>query len=44
MSNKGIKINADVNGSYQILMKVFPNAFAEGVEGVALYLVRVNVA
>jgi len=44
VSNKGIKINADVNGSYQILMKVFPNAFAEGVEGVALHPVRVNVA
>ena len=44
VSNKGIKINADVNGSYQILMKVFPNAFAEGVEGVAFHPVRVNVA
>ena len=44
VSNKGVKINADVNGSYQILMKVFPNAFAEGIEGVALHPVRVNVA
>ncbi len=44
MSNKGIRINADVNGSYQILMKVFPNAFAEGIEGVALHPIRVNVA
>lgn len=44
VSNKGIKINADVNGSYQILKKVFPNAFAEGIEGVALHPVRVNVA
>jgi len=25
-------------------MKVFPNAFAEGIEGVALHPVRVNVA
>ncbi|SFG60510.1 RNA-guided endonuclease InsQ/TnpB family protein [Oribacterium sp. WCC10] len=44
VSNNGIKINADINGSYQILMKVFPNAFAEGIEGVALHPVRVNVA
>ena len=44
VSNKGIRINADVNGSYQILMKVFPNAFAEGIEGVALHPIRVNVA
>ncbi len=44
VSNKGIRINADVNGSYQILKKVFPNAFAEGIEGVALHPVRVNAA
>jgi len=44
ISDRGIRINADVNGSYQILMKVFPNAFAEGIEGVALHPVRVNVA
>lgn len=43
VSNKGIKINADINGSYQILMKVFPNAFAEGIEGVVLHPVKVNI-
>lgn len=32
-SNKGIKINSDVNGSLQIMRKVFPNAFANGIEG-----------
>lgn len=42
-SNKGIKINSDVNGSYQIMKKVFPNAFADGIEGVDLHPVRVNV-
>ena len=26
-------INADVNGSLQIIKKVFPNAFADGIEG-----------
>jgi putative transposase len=37
-------INADVNGSYQIMMKVFPNAFAEGVEGVGLHPLSTRVA
>ena len=33
-TNKGILINSDVNGSLQIMMKVFPNAFNEryGIE------------
>ncbi len=43
VSNHGIKINADVNGAYQIMKKVFPNAFADGIEGVALHPVRVNI-
>lgn len=35
-SNSGLLINSDVNGSLQIMMKVFPNAFNEryGIEGV----------
>ena len=43
VSNKGIKINADVNGAYQIMKKVFPNAFADGIEGVGLHPVRVAI-
>lgn len=43
-SSNGILINADVNAAYNILRKVFPNAFAEGIEGVGLHPVRVNVA
>lgn len=43
ISNKGIKINADVNGSYQIIKKVFPKAFAEGIEGVGLHPFKVNL-
>lgn len=42
ISNKGTKINADVNGSYQIMKKVFPEAFAEGIEGVGLHPIVVN--
>lgn len=43
VSNKGIKINADVNGGYQIMKKVFPNAYSNGIEGVGLHPVVVNV-
>lgn len=41
-SNAGKLINADVNGAYQIMKKVFPNAFSKGIEGVALQPVVVN--
>lgn len=41
-SNTRKLINADVNGSLQILKKVFPNAYSNGIEGVALHPVVVN--
>lgn len=41
-SNTKKLINADVNGSLQILKKVFPNAFSNGIEGVALHPFVVN--
>lgn len=43
VSNNGIKMNADANGSYQIIKKVFPKAFAEGIEGVGLHPFKVNL-
>ena len=43
ISNQGVRINADVNAAYQIMKKVFPNAFADGIEGVVLHPVRVNI-
>lgn len=43
VSNEGIEINADVNGSYQIIKKVFPKAFANGIEGVGLHPFKVNL-
>lgn len=43
VSNNGTKINADVNGSYQIIKKVFPKAFANGIEGVGLHPFKVNL-
>ena len=42
-SNDGTLINADVNGSYQIIKKVFPKAFADEIVGVDLHPIRVNV-
>ena len=43
VSNLGIKINADVNAAYQILKKVFPNAYSKGIEGVGLHPVVLSV-
>ena len=43
VSNNGTKINADVNGSYQIIKKVFPKAFANGIEGVGLHPFKVDL-
>lgn len=44
-SNSGLLINSDVNGSLQIMMKVFPNAFNAryGIEGVLTPIV-INAA
>ena len=44
ISNAGIEINADVNGSYQIMKKVFPNAFAKGIEGVGCHPTAIKIA
>lgn len=44
VSENGIKMNADINASYQILKKVFPTAYANGIEDVGLHPVRVNAA
>lgn len=43
VSNMGVKINSDVNGSYQIIKKVVPNAFSNGIEGVDLHPVVINI-
>ena len=36
-------INADVNGSYNILKKAVPNVFNNGIEGVAVHPYRINL-
>ena len=36
-SKEGKLINADVNGSYNILKKAIPTAFAKGIEGVVVH-------
>jgi putative transposase len=42
----GRRVNADVNGSYNILRKVIPNAFGQGngIEGVVVHPVRLDLA
>ena len=42
-SNKGILINADVNGSFQIMKKVFPNVFDHGIEDCGFNPIRVGL-
>ena len=37
VSMNGIKINADVNGAYNIMLKAIPNAFVDGIEGVGVH-------
>ena len=43
VSNNGVKINADVNAAFQIMKKVIPNVFTDGIEGVVLHPVRVGI-
>lgn len=43
ISRSGKTINADVNGAYQIMKKVVPDVFSEGIEGVGLHPVRLSI-
>ena len=43
VGNNGIQINADVNGAYQIMKKVIPNAFANGIEGAGLHPLTIKL-
>jgi putative transposase len=43
-ANDGRLINADVNGAFQIMKKVFPNVTADGIEDVVLHPVVVVAA
>ncbi len=42
ISKEKVKINADCNGSGNIVRKEFPNAFADGIEGVVVRPIRVT--
>lgn len=41
-SSTGKKLNADVNGSYNIMRKAVPNVFDNGIEGVVVRPVRIT--
>ena len=43
ISNRNIPINSDVNASYQIIKKVFPEVFAKGIEDLMLNPIKVNL-
>ena len=43
VSNNDKSINADVNAAYQIMKKVFPNEFSDGIEGVVLHPIKVTI-
>lgn len=43
ISKNGTKINADCNGSGNILRKEFPNAFADGIQGVVVRPLKINI-
>lgn len=42
ISNSSKKINADVNGAYQIMKKVIPDAFSEGIGGAGLHPIQLK--
>jgi IS605 OrfB family transposase len=42
-SSNGLIVNADVNAAYNIMRKAFPEAFADGIEGVGLHPVRMDL-
>ena len=44
VANNGKTINADVNGAYQIMKKVVPGVFDEGIEGVGSHPIRLEIA
>ncbi len=43
VSNNGTKINADVNGSYQIMKKEYPEAYSNGTDCFELHPIIVNI-
>jgi putative transposase len=43
-SASGIKFSSDINGSYNILRKVVPDAFGNGIKGVVVHPVKVTLA
>lgn len=43
VSSNGTKINADCNGAGNSIRKAFPNAFSEGIEGVVVRPVTINL-
>ena len=43
ITKEGKKINADINGSYNIMRKAIPNAICHGIEGLGVNPLLVNI-
>jgi putative transposase len=43
-SASGTRFNSDINGSLNIVRKVVPNAFSNGIKGVVVHPVKVTLA
>lgn len=43
-ASNGRCLNADINGAFNILLKVVPDAFGNGIEGVVVHPVRIALA
>ena len=43
LKGRNLRINADCNGSFNVIRKVAPNAFADGVEGFAVIPTKVTI-
>lgn len=43
-ARRGRRLNADINGAYDILRTVVPSAFGNGIQGVVVHSVRMALA
>jgi IS605 OrfB family transposase len=41
-AKSGLRLNADINGSYNIMRKAIPNVFSNGIEGLVVHPVRIK--
>jgi putative transposase len=42
-TSNGTLVNADINGASNILIKALPKAYADGIEGIVVYPIKLNI-